>query len=364
MKKTNVITKNSELVSTLNTHLQGKINLARLKLISHFIIALCKVQTVTFEKLANAFDTKSDTNSSLRRIQRFIANYSLDSDLIARLVFNLLPLQDKLILTIDRTNWKFGQTNINIFMLGIVYKGVAFPLLFTMLDKRGNSNCKERINLINRFINLFGKDVIKSVVADREFVGEDWFAFLNRNEIKYYIRIRNNFKVFLPHKNKEVKASHLFNRFKINQYVYYQKIVKVNGELCYLSGCKLSPKNNKEEFLIIVSFNKPEKAKEHYQKRWQIEMCFKSMKSSGFDIEKTHLQDPKRIEKLILLIMVAFVWCYKIGIYLHQIKPIKIKKHGRKAKSIFKYGLTFLANCFLNPENQKNINIFSFLSCT
>jgi hypothetical protein len=167
MKKTNVITKNSELVSTLNTHLQGKINLGRLKLISHFVIALCKVQTVTFEKLANAFDTQSDTNSSLRRIQRFIANYSLDSDLIARLVFNLLPHQDKLVLSIDRTNWKFGQTNINIFMLGIVYKGVAFPLLFTMLDKRGNSNCKERINLINICINLFGIDVIKSVVADR-----------------------------------------------------------------------------------------------------------------------------------------------------------------------------------------------------
>jgi hypothetical protein len=55
-------------------------------------------------------------------------------------------------------------------MLGVVYKGVAFPLLFTMLDKRGNANSQERIDLINRFIRLFGKEVIESVVADREFV--------------------------------------------------------------------------------------------------------------------------------------------------------------------------------------------------
>lgn len=364
MKKTNAVTKNSELTSVLNTHLQGKINLARLKLISHFVLALCKVQTVTFEKLANAFDTQSDSSSSLRRIQRFIAGYSLDSNLIARLVFNLLPSQGKLILSIDRTNWKFGQTNINIFMLGVVYKGVAFPLLFTMLDKRGNSNSQERIDLINRFICLFGKEVIKSVVADREFVGKDWLAFLNRNEIRYYIRIRNNFKVFIPHKNKEVKASHLFNRFKTNEFVYYHKIVRVNGQLCYLSGCKLNPKNLKQEFLIIVSFNKPENAKEDYQKRWQIEMCFKAMKSSGFDIEKTHLQDIQRIEKLILLVMIAFLWCYKIGIYLHQINPITIKKHGRKAKSFFKHGLTFLANIMLNSENQNDTDIFHFLSCT
>ena len=93
-------------------------------------------------------------------------------------------------------------------------------------------------------------------------------------------------------------------------------------------------------------------------------MCFKAMKSSGFDMEKTHLKDIKRIEKLVLLVMIAFVWCYKVGIHLHQIKPIQIKKHGRLAKSIFKYGLTFIANVLLNAENQKDIDVIQFLSCT
>jgi hypothetical protein len=77
------------------------------------------------------------------------------------------------------------------------------------------------------------------------------------------------------------------------------------------------------------------------------------MKSSGFDIEKKHLQGLRRIEKLILLIITAFVWCHKIEVHLHQIKPIAIKKYGRKAKSIFKYGLTFLDNVLLNSGNQK-----------
>jgi len=52
----------------------------------------------------------------------------------------------------DRTNWKFGTKNINILMLVVCCKNMAIPLIFKMLDKRGNSNTSERIWLINNFI--------------------------------------------------------------------------------------------------------------------------------------------------------------------------------------------------------------------
>ena len=250
-------------------------------------------------------------------------------------------------------------------MLGVVYQGVAFPLLFKMLPKRGNSNTNERIELVNRFIDLFGKSTIESIVADREFVGKNWINYLNENDIKYYIRIRNNFKVFSFDDNKEIPAFWMFNNLKVNQFRYYSKIVSINGELCYLSGMKLPRSGKKQEYLIIVSFTKPEKAQEFYKQRWQIEMCFKAMKTSGFNIEKTHLTDIDRIGKLVLLIMIAFVWSYKVGIYLHtKIKPILIKTHGRKAKSIFKHGLNFLNKFFLSSQNKVVINIFDFLVTT
>lgn len=230
-------------------------------------------------------------------------------------------------------------------MLSIVYKGVAFPLLFSMLKKRGNSNCNERIDLIDRYIRLFGKDTIECLVADIEFIGHQWLKYLNDERIRYYIHIRNNFKVFIPHKDQTLKVFWLFHSGRINEFIFYRKIVRINGQLCYLSGSKL----HKGEYLILVSFNKPEQTDFYYKQRWQIEMSFKAMKSSGFDIEKIHLQDTDRIRKLLLLVMIAFVWCYKVGIYLHtSIKPIKIKKHGRKVKSIFKYGLSYMASTLLN----------------
>jgi hypothetical protein len=93
-----------------------------------------------------------------------------------------------------------------------------------MLDKRGNSNSGEWITLIERFIRLFGKERIECLVADREFVGEKWIAYLNGNGIRYHIRIRNNFKVYLPRKGREIKAFWLFNDRRAGQYM--TKIVR------------------------------------------------------------------------------------------------------------------------------------------
>ena len=118
------------------------------------------------------------------------------------------------------------------------------------------------------------------------------------------------------------------------------------------------------EFQIIVSFNKPDEAQSLYKERWQIETAFKALKSSGFNIEDTHLTEMERISKLFALVLVAFVWAYKAGIYLNEIYPIKIKTHGRKAKSLFKYGLTFLANVLFGSDLEKFRECCKFLSCT
>jgi hypothetical protein len=92
---------------------------------------------------------------------------------------------------------------------------------------------------------------------------------------------------------------------------------------------------------------------------------FKGLKSSGFNIEDTHLTDIERIEKLFALVTVAFTWAYVVGNYLHQyVKPIQIKKHGKKAKSIFKHGLSYVSSVLLNALFQEDICIFKFLSCT
>ena len=327
------------------------------------ICALCKVQRVAYTKLASAFDTEATAGSSLRRIQRLIAECMIDTDLIAKLILKLIPVKGPYDLAMYRTNWKYSDTNINILTLGVIYDGMAFPVVYTMMDKIGNSNTQERIDLVNRFKRIAGEDSIAHLMADREFVGNEWLGYLNACGIHYHLRIRENF--YVSRHGNTFKAYWLFNDLRLGESKHLDGIYYVNGQACYLSGSKIKDKDGKPELQILVSYCNAKEALEMYRKRWQVETLFKGLKSSGFDIEGSHVRDRGRMSNLFSIIMIAYVWCYLVGIYIHEnIKPIKVLAHGRRAVSLFKYGLDYISQCLMNHTDRYRINVFKFLSYT
>lgn len=367
MKTTNSkdLVKVNQILPIMQEHFGKTMNLARIKLMAFLLHALCVVQTVSLHKLASALPTCVERDSNLRRLQRFFANYALDLDIIARMIFSLLPVKSNLVLSMDRTNWKFGDFNINILMLGITYKGIAFPLIFKLLPKRGNSNWEERKAIVERFIRLFGAGCIDCLVADREFIGKEWIGWLNGMGIRYYIRIRQNFWITKPSTGERVRAWWLFNGLRVGQEKFFHKLFIHKGEYVYLAGSRIKNSDGVPELQILICFNRPDNAIETYKRRWEIETAFKAMKSSGFNIEDTHMRDMERIARLVAMVCMALVWAYLVGEHKDMnIKPIKILKHGRKAKSIVKYGLEEISTILLRPTYVPKFDVFKFLSCT
>ena len=123
------------------------------------------MQSVCFERLAEGMDSEAQISSCLRRIQRFFASFVIDNDCSHYFVF---PSASKNQAVGQHRPHQLvspearGKTDINVFMLSVCYEGIAFPLLWKMLDKKGNSNQRERIGLIQKFIKLFGKECIES----------------------------------------------------------------------------------------------------------------------------------------------------------------------------------------------------------
>lgn len=92
----------------------------------------------------------------------------------------------------DRTHWKWGKMDINILMTSVVCGTVAIPLIWKFLPKKGNSNLAERIEVVKKFIFIFGQSVIMDLAADREFVSSEWFKWLDEQKIPFSIRIKKN----------------------------------------------------------------------------------------------------------------------------------------------------------------------------
>lgn len=324
-----------------------KLNAARINFLANFIIALLKVRTVNLTEIATAFCRKAKKDSHYKRLQRFFRFFSLDFIMIAKFIAELLPIKRLWTLTIDRTNWKFGKLNINILTLGVAYKGIAFPIIWILLPKRGNSNTNERIQLIDLFIKIFGVKIIRCLTADREFIGEKWFAYLIEKGILFRIRIKENILV-ANSKGIFVPVKTLFSELRIGETQVLKGQRTVLGQKLFIIGLRLPD----GEYLIVVTNDEPETALDDYSLRWEIETLFGCLKTRGFNFESTHMTEPERIKKLVALLAIAFCWCHITGEWLQTQKAIKIKKHGRKAISIFRYGLDELREILLNISRK------------
>jgi hypothetical protein len=333
------------LEDVLKKHL--KINAARINFLANFIIALLMVRTVNLTEIAVAFGGKGKKESHYKRLQRFFRFFPLDLDMIAKLIAALISQEGLWTLTMDRTNWKYGKLNINILTLGIAYKGIAFPIIWILLPKRGNSNTKERIQLIDRFIKIFGVKIIRCLTADREFIGEEWFSYLIDKCILFRIRIKENFLV-ANSRGILVPVKTLFRGLGVGETQVLEGRRSVLGQELFIIGHCLPD----GEYLIIVTNDEPETALDEYSRRWEIETLFGCLKTRGFNFEATHITEPKRISKLMALLAIAFCWCHIVGEWLQTQKAIKIKKHGRKAISIFRYGLDELREIILDISRK------------
>lgn len=339
----------AELSDSLNGHFAW--NKARMACFVNMLLALIVTRTMNLSKLACAFASDAQQSSRYRRLQRFFAEFKIDYDMIAGFIFKIFFVANgKWYLAIDRTNWQWGKADINILTLAIVFKGTAIPIYWELLDKKGNSGTPERIALIQKFVDRFGKECIAGILADREFIGGDWFKWLLDKKIPFYIRIRNN-TITTNSQGLAVDIDALFYSLKPQEQRIIQGKRKVMGCELYLSGLKLSDGN----LLIVATSELSEDAIKTYGLRWEIETLFGCLKGRGFNFEDTHVTDIDRIKKIVVLLAIAFCWAHKTGEWRHEIKPIKIKKHGRPAVSLFRYGLDYIVNAVIKLFYQPSL---------
>ncbi len=276
-------------------------NKAGINFLAKFTLALVQVKTVSLVQISKVLSGRATQDAHYKRCQRFLRFFDVPFAEIARLVIKLLGIPQPFIISIDRTDWYVGATPLNVFMLSVVYHEVAFPLWWMVLEKKGCSNTGERIELMEKYLKLFGTASISFVTADGEFVGRDWFSYLKRKKIPFRIRIKETLKVTNARGNKTVSAKNLFRTQRAGTGVLLGGQRRVLGEEVSLMGMR-TPEG---EYVIVASTAESDRIRIEYGVRWKIENLFGSLKSRGFCLEETHITERLRLEKLLALLTLA-----------------------------------------------------------
>lgn len=343
----------SELTESLKISFQW--NKSRVNCFAGILLALIAVRTVNLREIAVAFLSEAQLDSRYRRIRRFFASFKIDFVVIARWIFRLYLLDgQKVHLTMDRTNWYWGKSKINVFVLGFTHKGVAIPLLWRALNKAGAASAKEHQDILQRFIDIFGKKIIADVLGDREFASESLFSWLKKENIPFHIRIKDNSKTRLLHESyHDTKLLYyLFKDLKPNEMRAPKDLFDIFGVPLYIAASR----SERGELMVVVTNQDPKDAIACYLRRWEIETLFSCLKERGFNFEDTRLTDLERIEKLTAILAMATAWMHKIGEWRATIKPIKFKKfkngEQRPQYSYFRYGLDYIREAIFQINDR------------
>lgn len=325
--------------------LKGSLSLNKpsLNVLSGLVLGVISCRDVSLQKLSAFQGSDAKDSSQYRKLQRFFKDCDIPWKDTAQLILSRIPKpKDGYVLSMDRTNWKYGKTHINILTIGVVIGKVAIPIIWVTLPqttKRGNSNSHQRISLTKRLLKIMPAEDIYALTMDREFHGNPWLNWLNVQQVTWVLRLRRDIHV----DSKPAK-----NYYSTRKNTNPEKKTIYDQQLYF--GCKKISKG-RSDFLYVASNNlTPSKALETYKKRWSIEVLFGHLKKKGFNFENTHMTAKKKIDKLVVVLTFSFLFTIGFGVLLKEKTTLSVTQ---KRKSTFRLALDLIHSMFVKPKLYK-----------
>ena len=296
-------------------------------------------------------ETKSRPQSHYKRLIRFFQDWGESDNLFHSLLKTNLRLLRKLgftTLIMDGTSWRLGDAKVHYLVLSILVHKIAIPLYWVQLGKLGASSQEERKEMFEEALKLFDLSGM-TLLADREYVGKEWFKFLKDNKIGFVIRLRSGDYYEEVNNGGGKDYEGMVRKCRLKNKLLKRQIV-LNGETYWILMLP-NPKVTAEELVLFFLTTLPpsEKTAMLYAKRWKIETMFFNLKSNGFNIEDLNLKDPKKNRLMLTIVATAYILAIREGLKRKDAIPLQRYRDGATAPevSIFREGLAILTpKCF------------------
>lgn len=291
-------------------------HLRRLKVLAKMINSCAKTKKCSLSTLSGS--SVSDTRQSesrIKQVKRWLCSKWTDWDAffapyIAHLLTQLAK-RGELILVIDGS--ETGQ-NCCTLMLSVLWRGYSIPIVWlTRQGPKGHFSDQVHTDLVRRFSQIFidHSDCRIVLLGDGEFDGTDLRSFCQKCGWEYVLRTSLDRQV-------DFGTGESGRIDQLSSLLYDREIVFLEF------GCKTSHailwkgKAFKEPIPLLTNMDLGQMACKYYKQRFKIETMFKQFKSAGFQLQKSMLNDPERIQNLIIVAAFAFLFTFCIGLIVKE----------------------------------------------
>jgi hypothetical protein len=291
----------------------------------------------------------------IKRCWRFCRNQRVETaDAMRGIVKRLLKKRKKkLLIALDWVSIKGYQT----LMASAVLKGRSVPLCWASCRGHVYDGHRSR-NAFEESLLLVLRDMIPGqikviILADRGFGRTALGLFCQRHHFHYLIRIQPKVTVRLRNFHG-----------KLLDYPIRKDVAKVLKDALYRSDGALTqnivirwrknlPRKRDECWFLMTDLSgTAEGLCQLYGRRMTIEQLFRDGKSkrNGWSLRDTQISKPDRLDRLILILAVAYLLLCGIGLIARsRYKPSAWCSSSKERCSVFQIGLIMLTKMTLSP---------------
>ena len=316
------------------------------------IVGILQANSVSLNKIVTFIPVGSPkAEARLATVRRWLANPNIDvwqfyRPLLEHVLADWHSVEAILILDGLQV---FGD-RWQIFRVSLRYGNRAIPVAWTVLPGRGFARVENLETMLTHVAAcLQGRVKRLRLLADAGFRDGEWAHLCENLGWHYNIRIPIDTIVWLE--------SHICCRIdelgvkpgqrRYFQNVYFTKQAKGFGQLAVTWS--VGDATHKPELIAIMSDECGCRQRlTEYSWRMSIEQSFRDDQSGGFDLEHTRLQHAERLERLLLALAIATLWCHELGVQVlngGEAMRREIDPGTQRELSVFQLGLRWLKRC-------------------
>jgi hypothetical protein len=322
------------------------LRLSQAKTLSILVGAAMRVERINLANIGRALS--GTVKHQIKRCWRFCANERIETADAMRGILKrvLKKRKKKLLVSFDWTDIKSFQT----LMASAVFKGRSIPICWASTSKhvyeghRSRNAFEESLLLTLR--SMIPPQVQVILLADRGFGRTELARFCQKHGFSYIIRL---------HPDVHVRCASYTG--KLIDYPVRKGICKLLKSVAYRSHHSVTqnivirwvrglPKHRDECWFLMTDLSAgAAQLSKLYGQRMTIEQLFRDHKNkrNGWSLRDTRITRPERIDRLLLILAIAYLLLCGIGlIALQTAKPGDWSASPRNECSVFTIGRIML----------------------